>query len=173
MLWSHPLPTANPTVCIAGSYLKLKEEGFKGAKTLMYIPWGCQVTVDCNITTDWETMKKGRIGRWTLLVAKWRKSDCSEINWCSKSLTRERLCEYFPWSTSKRELELTWLLPKNPNWESKGTAKCRFQESTRNTYGLFEAKATRLIAVRENSCGSSKAKFIRLMAELDRVLVVS
>lgn len=54
---------------------------------------------------------------------------------------------------------ILWLLPKKPNWESKGTAKCRFQESTRNFCCLFKGKCTRLIVVGKHSCGSSKAVY--------------
>lgn len=157
-LWSHPLPPNNPKVGILDPTSRWKRRVLGKSRASYRFPE----------VAKWQwtwisllTRKPWRVRQ----VAKQRKSD--------KSLTGERLCEYFLWSTSNTKLMLSWLLPKKPNWKNKWTGKCGFQESTGNICWLFNARSIRLIAVRENSCGSSTAKFIKLIVELDRVLVVS
>lgn len=107
------------------------------------------------------------------LAAQQRKSDYTGISLPCKTDKGAGMGECSLGCTSNRELELSWLLPQKDKWESKRTAKCGFRESTSSICWLFKANASRLTALRENIYGSSKAKFIRLLVELESLGSVS
>lgn len=76
----------------------------------------------------------------------------------SKNLTRRTICECFSWFKNKRELGFFGSCPRN----STGRVSRLLNMDSKSLPETFKTKFIRLIAVREKSCASSKAKFIRL-----------